>query len=219
MELEYLIIYTNNGLPVYARCFADSCKTAIGNPTLFTAFLASLNQFAKYDPENIPDEMMLNDIPVKVNFNPDDGVNSINLKELQLLFFYSQLEDITISAGFNSEKYDRAEIVPIFKQFLEQVEEFLKSYEGTDWSYIETAKLLEFENKLLDEVVDPFFNRHGMKNKCALGENCPFRIAIYEGEEPTIYDRLKHMVQRYRDKNIFQKMKMMIFGSKYSLGR
>ena len=216
MELEYLIIYTNTGIPIYARCFSDICKTSIGNPTLFSAFLASLNQFAKLDPEHIPEELELNGYPLKVNFNNEEGVNHVLLEDLELMFFYADMDDITIAAGYNASKYDRNDTIPVFLDFMKDVEVFLKDYKDNNWNDVDTNILMMFETELLKNIIHPFFEVHDIKDTCALGVNCPFRIAIYE-EQGSIFDRLRAKVVEYRSMNLLKKVYNLVLKKKYVL--
>ncbi len=39
---EYLMVYTEAGLPIYSKCYGMFCKTAFKNPELLTGFLSAL---------------------------------------------------------------------------------------------------------------------------------------------------------------------------------
>ncbi len=41
-KLEYLMVYTQAGFPIYSRCYGDFCKTAFKNPELLSGFLSAL---------------------------------------------------------------------------------------------------------------------------------------------------------------------------------
>ncbi|MHA1769287.1 MAG: hypothetical protein ACTSV3_05485 [Candidatus Thorarchaeota archaeon] len=40
--LEYLMVYTDSGLPIYSKCYGTFCKTAFKNPELLSGFLSAL---------------------------------------------------------------------------------------------------------------------------------------------------------------------------------
>jgi len=40
--LEYLMVYTESGLPIYSKCYGTFCKTAFKNPELLSGFLSAL---------------------------------------------------------------------------------------------------------------------------------------------------------------------------------
>jgi hypothetical protein len=40
--LEYLMVYTSSGLPIYSKCYGTFCKTAFKEPELLSGFLSAL---------------------------------------------------------------------------------------------------------------------------------------------------------------------------------
>jgi len=216
LDLDYLIIYQNDGTPVYSRCFKSLCKVALQNDVLFSAFLASLSTFAAVSQSEEIGEIVLEDIPVQVEYSQEDKLKSMLMEDLRLLFFYTKSDDYTIAAGFDADTYkqlaDQSDIV----SFLGSIETFLANYQDTNWQYIETAALVEFESRLIHEVIQPFFDQHDSKDKCPFGDNCPIRIAMYEGRG-SIIDRLRDIATQYRNMNILRKIWKAMTSSPYKI--
>ena len=215
-KLEYLIIYQNIGTPVYSRCFADLCKIAMQNDVLFSAFLSSLSTFATYSDKSDLDKIDLDGITVDVEISDDDKLTSLIMEDLKLIFLYTQTNDYTIAAGFNLDEYKKRNANQLVHDFLSDVEQFMEKHHRENWSVIETDSLLSFESELLRDVIHPFFDTHGIEDKCPFGDNCPIRIALYE-EQGSLIDRLSKKVAEYRAFSMMRKIWRMMTGSSYKL--
>ena len=95
-NLEYLIIYKNDGIPCFSRCFGDMCKIAMKDDALFSAFLASLVSFASLNEENRVDEIELEGMTVKVEYSEEKEMHSLIMADLQLIFLYNNLKIIQL---------------------------------------------------------------------------------------------------------------------------
>lgn len=184
---------------------------------LFTMFLSSLQTFAKYSDESPPDSMKLEGETIFIDYSRDKRVNTITMRDLELVFYYTKSENITIAVGVDERIADNELVEEIVDQLLMDVEVFLEGYRDMNWTVVPNQKLAEFEAYLLRDVIEPFFKNYDIKNKCGLGDNCPYRLALYEGEGVTIFDKLGHKVREIAKSSIFTKMKLMMFGSKYKL--
>ncbi|MGQ4871339.1 MAG: hypothetical protein ACP6IT_05835 [Candidatus Thorarchaeota archaeon] len=41
-KLEYLMVYTQSGLPIYSKCFGGFCKSAFESPELLAGLLSAI---------------------------------------------------------------------------------------------------------------------------------------------------------------------------------
>ena len=56
--LEYLMVYTESGLPIYSKCYGTFCKTAFKNPELLSGFLSALQTL----PQTISTDLSLDSV-------------------------------------------------------------------------------------------------------------------------------------------------------------
>jgi hypothetical protein len=164
-----------------------------------------------------PESMELEGETILIDYSTEKRVNTITMKEFELVFFYTKSEEITIALGVNEKMEDNELVIDILDQLMMDVEVFLERFVETNWNIISNKQIAEFEAYLLRDVIDPFFEKYDIKNKCGLGDNCPYRLAMYEGEGLTIYEKLNHKVREIGRSSIFSKMKLMMFGSKYKI--
>lgn len=206
-RLNYLIMFTEDGIPVYSRCFANLCMASLRDDVLLSAFLSSLNIIAQMDPSSAPEELILDDNPIKVYYGEEKGIRSINLEDLELIFYYTKVDEIIIASGFIYKgKQPESEV----HQFMVDLESFLGKYSQTTWSNLPNDFIMNFEKDLLKSVVHPFqVKTHGKVAYCPYGENCFFRVSMYEGVKNKITDSIRETYKKYKKYNMMIRMKLM----------
>lgn len=65
--LKYLIIYRDDGIPIYTKCFLNYCSDAFKDPTLLTGFFSAL--------ENVSQEL-----------GEETPLKSIKVREITMIF-------------------------------------------------------------------------------------------------------------------------------------
>lgn len=207
LKLQYLIIYQNSGLPIYSRCFADLCKISMKDDILLSGFLSALSQAVGYtDFEG--EELSFEEEPIMVN-TEGGSLKSVEFSDMKLLFYYLDLGTVTIAAGFPMKDYVDDENREVIELFFSSLQSFMEAYDLEGLVYYDSEKYKGFEEEIVAKVIDPWMKKHGIKNKCPLGDHCPYRMGIYENEKGSIFERLQKTVRRYSKLNMFKKMKMM----------
>ena len=218
-KLNYLIMFTEEGIPVYSRCFANLCMASLKDDVLLSAFLSSLNIIAQTDPNSAPEELILDDNPIKVKYGEEKGIRSIDFYDLELIFYYTKVDKIIIASGF-VYKGDLPE--KQVYQFMTELETFLGKYSETTWGNVSLESIKDFEKDLLTAVVHPFQVKYqGKIAYCPYGENCFFRVSMYERVKNSITDSIREVYDKYRHYNMLIRMKLMymrfMFTARYHL--
>ncbi len=178
--LEYLMVYTESGLPIYSKCYGTFCKTAFKNPELLTGFLTALQTL----PPTISSELSL---------------DAVTMGPSQMRFSKTTPTGHSVVVGLGEDKPELAE--SIFKGVSDilAVEPFLEA----DWSYI-TADLMDaFEEKLLKStLVDVLHDYGGFEDQCSLGDQCPIHTnaLLYQTRREKVWILIKGKYAAMRER-------------------
>lgn len=174
VELDYFIIYTNDGIPIYSYQFDKQFH--ISDDVLLSAFLATLNLFAKVDRKT-PTNVNLEEFNLELEYSEELQLSSIHIEDTVLVFYYADEEELTIGVGVNKENFNNVNALFEISQMLVDTEKFMKDYATIIWNDIDQQFINEFEYRLLSTVVHNFVDSHTDTDDCFLGEKCPFKIA------------------------------------------
>jgi len=178
---------------------------------LFSGFLSALRQFASVDQGSTLTEIEFEGQPVKVNFDETQHINSLEFSNMELIFHYLETDEVTIAVGGSTGK-NIDQDTQILRELVSDIEKFMQDWKSVDWSNVTISTLDELEASLLGGTVHPFLRKHNIVESCALGKNCPYRLAWYEGIGDTIYDKIENMITKVRSKNIMKTMFFMMTG-------
>ena len=167
--LEYLMVYTQSGLPIYSKCYGLFCKTAFQNPELLTGFLSAI--------ETIPPTL-------------SDGLSleSIKMGPTQMRFNKTTPDGHSIVVGLGEDRPD------IASKVFDEISEILLTdeFKGFDWSHINSDIMRSFEDQLLNRaLVDALGEVGGFADECSLGDQCPIHTNAFVHQKTSIWGAVK----------------------------
>ncbi|TFG33709.1 hypothetical protein EU527_07030 [Candidatus Thorarchaeota archaeon] len=170
-DLEYLMVYTESGLPIYSKCFGTFCKTAFKNPELLSGFLSAL--------QTLP-----------LTISTDLSLDSVRMGPTEMRFSRTTPSGHTIVAGLHEDNKEVA--VKVF----DEVSKILGSerFVNIDWSFISSDIMEEFETQLLKSaLVDALHDHGGFEDQCPLGDNCPIHTNAlqYKTKRVKVWEMIK----------------------------
>ncbi len=180
VKLEYLMVYTNAGLPIYSKCFGNFCRSAFENPELLSGLLSAI--------EKIPPTIM-------------DGaeLKGIKMAYTSMRFSKTLPEGHTVVVGLSEDRPDVA------KRVYEAVDSLLKQprYQGVDWEVVTSELVHDFTRDLTQNyLVDAMHKFGAFADECPLGDQCPIHSDPIIGQKRRIwdvirarYDAMKKMMQ------------------------
>jgi hypothetical protein len=149
--LEYLLIYTEAGLPIYSKCFGTFCKTAFKNPELLSGFLSAI--------QTIP-----------TTISSDLTLDSVKMGPTEMRFSRMIPSGHTIVVGLHEDNKEIANNV------IDEVSRILTTpqFSDADWNHISSDLMSKFESELLGTALYKALDAHGgFEDTCPLGDNCP----------------------------------------------
>jgi hypothetical protein len=169
--LEYLMVYTESGLPIYSKCYGTFCKTAFKNPELLTGFLTALQTL----PPTISSELSL---------------DAVTMGPTQMRFSKTTPTGHSVVVGLGEDMPELAD--SIFKGVSEILasEKFLT----VDWSYITSELMSAFEEVLLQSTLVEILHEYGgFKDQCGLGDQCPIHTnaLLYQTRREKVWGIIK----------------------------
>lgn len=178
--LEYLMVYTESGLPIYSKCYGTFCKTAFKNPELLSGFLSALQTL----PLTLSSELSL---------------DAVTMGPTQMRFSKSTPGGQSIVVGLGEDKPEVAEIIFKAVSGILASEQFLT----VDWSFITSDLMNAFEEKLLQStLVDALHDYGGFEDKCSLGDQCPIHTnaLLYKTRREKVWGLIKGKYAAMRER-------------------
>ncbi len=169
--LEYLLVYTESGLPIYSKCFGTFCKTAFKNPELLSGFLSAI--------QTLP-----------LTISSDLSLESVKMGHTEMRFSRTTPSGHSIVVGLGEDSPETANII------FDSVSAILESepFVDADWSVITSDIMQSFETKLLQStLVDALHDHGGFEDQCPLGDKCPIytNALQYKTRRGKIWDMVK----------------------------
>ena len=173
MNLEYLIIFQQSGLPVYSKCYGGFCSTLNRDETLLSGFLAALSELPKM-------------------FGQETSIQSIDMGSSKLAFSRTKSNNFIICIGYPLAEVSSENTHLVQRLFLDIehiLEEYIKNTKVNDMSDTESNRI---ENALLNKILNPWFKITHTNDSCPLGDNCPLMVTKKtEGRKVKIWNKLK----------------------------
>ncbi|MGY5876589.1 MAG: hypothetical protein RTU30_12645 [Candidatus Thorarchaeota archaeon] len=160
-KLEYLMVYTDSGLPIYSKCFGTFCKTAFKNPELLSGFLSALQTMPLAIGEGL-------------------SLESVKMGPTQMKFSRTMPTGHSVVVGVDED--DDELVNDVFKN----VNRILSAdkYRDVDWTVISADMMKEFEKDLLGSaLVDALHNHGGFSDECTLGDQCPMHTNAFVAQK------------------------------------
>ncbi|KXH76313.1 MAG: hypothetical protein AM326_07345 [Candidatus Thorarchaeota archaeon SMTZ-45] len=178
--LEYLLVYTESGLPIYSKCYGTFCKTAFRNPELLSGFLSALQTL----PLTISSELSL---------------EAVKLGPTQMRFSKSIPSGHSIVVGMGEDKPEVAE------RIFEDISKILAAdrFLNVDWSYITSDIMNDFEKVLLKStLVNALKDHGGFEDQCSLGDQCPIHTnaLLYKTRREKVWSLIKGKYAALRER-------------------
>jgi len=169
--LEYLLIYTESGLPIYSKCYGIFCKTAFKNPELLSGFLSALQTI----PLTISSELSL---------------DAVKMGPTQMRFSKTIPSGHSIVVGLGEDKPE------IAQRIFDAVSGILakEKFHTVDWSYVTSDIMNAFEDELLrSTLVNTLHEYGGFEDQCSLGDQCPIHTnaILYKTRRERVWNLIK----------------------------
>ncbi len=177
-KLEYLMIYTTAGLPIYSKCYGTFCKAAFANPELLTGLLSAIETI----PPTLSEGLFL---------------QAVKMGSTDMRFSKTFPGNHTIVVGLSADVPEMADVV------FEAVNKALQTepFKSIDWSLItgEDTKKLEayLINKVLPEALHDY---GGFKDECPLGDQCPLHTVGPTSTRQKIWGVFREKYRMLREK-------------------
>lgn len=167
--LEYLMVYTESGLPIYSKCYGTFCKSAAKQPELLSGFLSALQT-----------------LPLTLGGNL--SLQSVNMGSTNLRFSKALPSGHSVVIGLNEDSIEVSEVV------FGAVNKVLNSekFAQVDWDYITSELMHEFEEELVQKVLPQALHAHGgFSDECTLGDQCPLHTTAVKSRRQRVWDAVK----------------------------
>ncbi len=167
--LEYLLVYTQSGLPIYSKCYGTFCKTAFKQPELLSGFLSAIETI----PLTISDGMSL---------------QSVKMGSTEMRFSKTTPHGHSVVMGISEEAPEVANNV------FEAVSKTLASdrFQNVDWNYITSDLMEAFEAELLNNALpEAMHNYGGFEDRCTLGAMCPIHTNANKSRASSIWGAIR----------------------------
>ena len=126
VALEYLMVYTESGLPIYSKCYGTFCKTAFKNPELLSGFLSAL--------QTLP-----------LTISSDLSLDSVKMGPTEMRFLRTTPTGHSIVVGLGEDSEEIANKVFESVAGVLAMEKFV----SIDWTFISSDMMNDFEDELL----------------------------------------------------------------------
>jgi hypothetical protein len=174
-KLEYLMVYTQAGLPIYSKCFGNFCKTAFKNPELLTGFLSAL--------ETMP-----------LTISSDMKLDSVRMGKTDMRFSKSVPTGHSIVVGMSEDDQKLAD--KVFKEISGILESDL--FREVDWTVITAELMNAFEEDLMNSTLPKAV--HEFKDECPFGDQCPLHVNAFVSRRQRIWGAIKRSISSFREK-------------------
>lgn len=176
--LEYLLIYTQSGLPIYSKCYGTFCRAAFKNPELLTGFLSAI--------ETIP-----------LTISSDFSLQSVKMGNSEMRFTKTIPGGHSVVIGLGEDAPDVADEV------FSAVSETLASerFVDEDWSIISTELVAAFEEELLKSSLPRALHDYGgFEDNCPMGDQCLIHTNASKSKAQRIWGTIKDKYTALKNK-------------------
>ena len=174
-KLEYLMVYTQSGLPIYSKCFGTFCKAAFKQPELLTGLLSAL--------ETMP-----------LAISSDLKLDSVKMGTTDMRFSKSVPTGHSIVVGLSEDDPNLADNV--FKSVSDILEN--ERFRGIDWTIITADLMKSFEEELMNSTLPAAV--HDFQDECAFGDQCPLHVNAFISRKQRIWGAIRKSIDSFREK-------------------
>jgi hypothetical protein len=167
--LEYLLIYTQSGLPIYSKCYGTFCKTAFKQPELLTGFLSAI--------ETIP-----------LTLAGGMSLQSVKMGTTEMKFSKTTPGGHSVVIGLSEDAPEVA------NEVFEAVSKALAAerFRDVDWTHISTELMEAFQAELLNNTLPEAMHDYGgFEDRCTLGAMCPIHTTATKSRASRIWGSIK----------------------------
>ncbi|MHA2187942.1 MAG: hypothetical protein ACW99V_06855, partial [Candidatus Thorarchaeota archaeon] len=176
--LEYLMVYTASGLPIYSKCYGTFCKTAFKEPELLTGFLSAL--------ETIPPTI-----------GGGLSLQSVKMGSTEMRFSKTTPHGHSVVIGLSENLPEVAERV--FQAVSKTLESDL--FKDIDWNIVSSKLMETFENELLTStLVNALHGYGGFSDDCTLGDMCPIHTTAVQSRRQRVWVAVKAKYAAMRER-------------------
>ncbi|MFO7837029.1 MAG: hypothetical protein R6V83_10250 [Candidatus Thorarchaeota archaeon] len=173
VKIEYIMVYTRAGLPIYSKCFGSFCKTSMKDPELLTGFLSAL--------ETIP-----------TTISEDLTLDAVKMGPTDMRFTKTTPEGHSIVVGLSKDREDVAQSV------FDAVQETLhqEQFADVDWTAVTRGNMNRFEEELVRSRIPEAMHEYGgFEDKCPLEDQCPMHTNAKMSRKQRIWGAIKDKYQ------------------------
>ncbi len=146
LSIEYIMIYTDVGIPVYSHCFSNFCKELKKTETLLMGFLSALS--------------IMRDV-----FS-SERISTIEHNDITMVFYEIPCKK-TMVIGVNTEAYNSNPHNKVLLQLFKDLQQlFENTYADFRWGAFNRGKYKAFEQNIEQNYIRPFFIKNGINNDC-----------------------------------------------------
>ena len=186
MNLEYLMIFQQSGLPVYSKCYGGFCATLTRDETLLSGFLAALSDLPKM-------------------FGQETGIQGIEMGSSKLVFSKTTSSNFIICVGYPQTEVSSENTHLIQKLFLDIKQLLEGDFKNVNWNNLSDLDVNRFETSLVDNILNPWFNLAHTSDSCPLGNNCPLIVTKKaEGRREKIWNKLRDVYGNIKTQLLIQ---------------
>lgn len=161
--LDFLIIFNQDGIPIFSKCYSDICALFNKNDLLLSGFLSAITSF-----------------PVNLGYSRKE-LKMLDLGRSRMYFSYSNSSNIVFVIGVNKESVENIQngLINISMDELQKL--FDTNFPGIDWSRSEDYNFNNLEIEINTKIIYHWFKATNTHDSCPLGDNCPFYLASKRG--------------------------------------
>lgn len=177
-KLEYLLIYQPSGLPIWSKCFGNTCMQAMKEPMLLTGFLAALETFS-------------------TEIDSDSKLEAIKMGKTIMNFKRTLPSGNSIVIG--ADKEDIKMVNSVFDALQTLLE---TNYKDTNFDMLDTEIFSkQFESDLLNNtLLNALHNHGGFTDTCTGGDNCLMKTTPIQAKKRKIWNAIKDTYSKMKEK-------------------
>jgi hypothetical protein len=179
MQLEYMMVYQQNGLPIFSKCFKGFCAISSQDPALLSGFLTALQSFS-----------------TQLTLSSESKTSSLEAMKMgPTVMRFSRV----LPSGHNVVLGLSEDSPSLAKEIFDGVEKFVQThYQDTNWSIITTTQGEDFGRRVIEEVLSPLFHREGgWADTCPLGESCAMKaLPTKDDQKISIWETIKRSYRK-----------------------
>ena len=164
--LEYLMVYTEAGLPIFSKCYGTFCTTAAKQPELLSGLLSAL--------QTLP-----------LTLGGGLSLQSVNMGVTNLRFSKVLPSGHSVVIGLNEDSIEVSEALFGAVNTVLNSEKFAQ----IDWDYITSDLMHAFEEEFVQRVLPQALHVYGgFSDECALRNQCPLHNTAVKSRKQRMWE-------------------------------